>query len=128
MSSTLKQVRDEVAVALATAGVTVYPTIPATPELPCVVVAFPNRIEFNRTAGGLAEFDMSLSIYVGMTDVDYAQEQLDGFVTGTMKGLLESHTTSVWRAMVVTSASNFRSESFGEATALGADLNLTLIA
>jgi hypothetical protein len=128
MASTLTEVRNEVAAALASVGVDVYPLLPASPQLPCVVVMFPDSIDFDKTLSGLASYDMKVSVFVPLTDVDAAQTSLDGLVTGGIKQLLESHSSTVWRALHVASVNNFRPESFGDAAALAADLNFTLFA
>jgi hypothetical protein len=60
MIATLRAVREELADALASVEIIsgsllswrVYSTLPATPELPCIIVRFPDRIAYNQTIGG----------------------------------------------------------------------------
>jgi hypothetical protein len=134
MIATIREVRDELASALlplASQGSpewAVYSLLPASPEVPCIIVRFPDRITYNRTTAGHSELTFTIGAFHGINDPDAAQEALEALAGGALAEVLNSHTTSTWRALHVEDATNFRPEQIGEASCIAVDFTLTLIA
>lgn len=127
MASTLRQVRMEIAQAVQSI-VPTYDKLPGSPTPPFGVVQWPESLTFNSRLGGLNEYNIALTIYVSLADVDGGQDQLDEFVSGPIRTTLEHHVTTVWRSIIISSVDNFRPEAIGEAACLAADFNIQLIA
>lgn len=106
----------------------VYTATPATPEMPCIIVGWPKIIEFNQTLGGLARYELGLTVLVSMSDVERAEIELDSILTGGLRAALYDHASSVWNAFFVESVTNIRPENVGNAAALAADINVVLLA
>lgn len=128
MPSSLADLRAEFATALSGLDERIYPHPPAVPEMPCIIVGFPTRIEFDQTLTGRARYELVLTVLVSMADVEAAEAELDTILTGSFRSELYDHVTTVWREFHVDSVTNIRPESVGSSTALAADINITLIA
>lgn len=126
--ATLAEIRAEFATALAGLPERVYPHPPAAPEMPCVIVGFPTLITYDETLAGHSRYELVLTVLVSMSDVERAETELDSILTGSLRHELHNHPSTVWRAFHVESVTNIRAETVGNATALAADLNITLIA
>ena len=82
--STLTEIRDAIKTTIETAipALKVYPTIPDSVTLPAVVV-MPDEVDFSVAMGrGTDTYEFDLIVLVSTGDMDVAQRQLDGFVTG----------------------------------------------
>ena len=82
--STLTEIRDAIKTTIETAipALKVYPTIPDSVTLPAVV-GMPDEVDFSVAMGrGTDTYEFDLIVLVSTGDMDVAQRQLDGFVTG----------------------------------------------
>jgi len=127
MSATLREIREDIAAAVAT-EITCYSKLPAAPIPPFAVVMWPDVIEFDRTLSGLSTYQIPVTLYVSLADVDSGQDTLDGYISGGIREALYGAVTPAWRNVNVETVTNIRPESIGDIACLAADLNLTIIA
>jgi len=127
MISSLREVREELAAAIGDV-VPTHSVLPASPEPPFAVVMWPQEIDLSRTLAGHSQISIAITVYVGMTDIEAGQKQLDDFISGSISSSIQDHSTDAWRNVIVESVTNIRPEDVGEAKCLAADFNLTLIA
>ena len=127
MSAGIRAIREGLATAIATAGVTAYDTLPASPIPPFAVVMYPDRITFGRTLGGLHEYDIDVDVYVSLSDVEAGQKALDGYIDGGIKAAIETHTPAPWRNVQVVDVVNVRAETLDNVSCLAATFTITAI-
>lgn len=126
-AATLREVRAEVAAAVST-EIVCYDRLPTSPIPPFAVVMWPDRVEFSRTLSGRSEYYLRLTLYVGLTDPEAAQDALDAYISGPIRAAIESRSSAVWKSALVDAAENFRAEALDSTAALAADITLTVIA
>lgn len=107
----------------------VYDTPPAQPEFPCAAIGFPDVTSFHSDHGhSISTLDVEVDLYVGRGEIDSAVMALGTYVsTDTPESVLvalEDKSTPVpWMRLLVSSASNFRTEGDAFAVTFFLEIN-----
>src|SRR4051812_45058879 len=115
-------------------GFNPYSTLVGSPDLPAAIVGYPEEIAYTTTQGASrCEITMFVKLICSLGDEIDATKRLDDALStndGSVYRALSARATAddPWRQLVVKSANNISSISLegGAATALAADLNLTI--
>lgn len=137
MKSSLRSVRAELKAALDASASPVlapyhtYDRLPPTPELPCLVVRWPEYVEYGSNLAGASGVRMLVTAYRPSTDFDAAQDALDEIVSdAALRDALERHAppSGLWHALHVERAGEYRSDNLGPASVLAVDFTVSLFA
>lgn len=131
MDTNLRAIRQTLGDACASEGYTVYDLMPSDPELPCVVIPWPDQISYMHDARGGCEIAFTLLVAAPDLDFQEAQERIDDVLS--VPGLPSQiygyrPEVAVWRGLSVNSATNIRREQAqNNRTYLIADIQITII-
>lgn len=123
----VRSIREALAEALDAEGYRFYDTIPASAQLPCASVLWPETIEYHQDAADGSMITLTVTVAVAVTDFAKAQKDIDAAISWPGFGSqLEALDSAAWDQVVVTSASNIR--TMAEPKALAADFNVNVYA
>lgn len=103
----------------------VYSSVPSSPEFPTIYCGFPESLtDFSST--GSCTLNHSLVVMVSRSDEDSAQEALSKLLSIDLIVKIIRFESVNWSQIEFRSINSFRAAKFGNADALGADLNLLI--
>lgn len=123
----LRAIRSELALACGGRGLTVYDELPGAPNLPAVIVGWPESIRYNATLAGGHAVRLRIELVVGLSDLDEAQSQLDDLISGDLAASLMAHPSHLWQSIDVPSVENIGTETTGVGEVILAELVVDLI-
>lgn len=128
----LSTIRDELAAIGEPFGFAQYPTMVKNPSPPAIVVGFPTDITYGASLS-YATIHLPITIVLPVDDLESSTRALDDAWSTKADSLIDAYNgaksgTGAWRTCRVLGAGNVRVVTLGAAEALGADIELELIA
>lgn len=127
--STLGDIRNGLADAIAATGVRCFPLVPDNPTPPFAVVA-PNRVTYHRSFNGHSTFEFVVSVVVGRVSERSAQLTLDEFIDPTgdrsIRQAIETDKTlaGACKTLVVVEMNDYTPLVIGEVVYLSAQFTV----
>ena len=108
-------------------AVTVYDYVPVSPQLPAIIVGWPDVVDFrDQSLGGQRRADFVVVAMVGTSAPRAAQIVLDDLISKTIPDAVATYQTEAWLYAEPTQITNVRTDT--EAQRIVADLRFSIYA